>query len=216
MNSNMLGRKKSVDARDLNHLMAHKLEAGLVRPKSMQWSLRWHGDQGQTSMCVGFGFYGLLRAKPKLQYDPQPKLIYEGAQKNDEWPGEAYDGTSVRGGAKFLQSVNKLSSYAWAFDVNTVLNWIGSKGPVVLGTDWTNQMFTPDVNGLVTVGDLNNPTNIAGGHCYVAIGYNDKTRLVTLQNSWGKSWGIKGRFYMTYADVDALIKNQGEACTPVE
>ena len=207
-----LGRRHAPDQRDNNFLMKSVLPT-IARPSYKQWGLNWKGDQGETSQCVGYSWHGLLRARPALQRDPNPTNIYTEAQKVDEWPGEAYEGTSVRGGAKYLQSLGKIKSYSWAFDINTVLNWLGTKGPVVVGTLWTYTMFTPDQTGLVSVGNIN---NVAGGHAYLAIGYNDKTQLVTLQNSWGKSWGLKGRFYMRYQDLDTLVKMDGEACTPTE
>lgn len=39
---------------------------------------------------------------------------------------------------------------------------------------------------------------ILGGHAVVAVGYNDKSKLFTIQNSWGPSWGKGGKFYMPY------------------
>ena len=211
--SHQLGRLHAPDQRDFKFLMTSKLGVGITRPSSRQWALYWKGDQGETPQCVGYSWHALLRAKPLLQRDPHPTNIYVESQKIDEWPGENYDGTSVRAGAKYLQSQGRIKTYSWAFDVNTVLNWLGTQGPVVLGTLWTNHMFSPDSTGLVSVGNLG---SVVGGHAYLAIGYNDKTKLVTLQNSWGKSWGVKGRFYMTYQDIDTLIKLDGEACTPTE
>ena len=37
-----------------------------------------------------------------------------------------------------------------------------------------------------------------GGHCVWLHGYNDEKQLFTARNSWGKSWGDKGNFYMPY------------------
>jgi C1A family cysteine protease len=31
------------------------------------------------------------------------------------------------------------------------------------------------------------------------------------RNSWGRSWGIDGDFYLTLADLDILLARQGEA-----
>jgi C1A family cysteine protease len=31
-----------------------------------------------------------------------------------------------------------------------------------------------------------------GGHCLLAVGYNDKTKRFTFRNSWGEAWGKKG------------------------
>ena len=37
-----------------------------------------------------------------------------------------------------------------------------------------------------------------GGHAVIAVGYDDSTSRITVQNSWGTSWGDKGYFYMPY------------------
>ncbi len=205
-----LGRKPSLDERDKQFLMRAKLVA-VVRPTHKTWRLWWRGDQGDTPMCVGYGWHGLLRALPLLQRDPPPATIYRQAQIQDEWPGEDYDGTSVRGGAKALKLDGKITAYSWAFDIQTVVDWIGTRGPVVLGTNWYDSMFKPDTNGLVEPNG-----NLAGGHCYVAIGYDDSKHVLICQNSWGVEWGLNGRFHLHYDDADALIKDDGEACTPTE
>ncbi|AEW87030.1 peptidase C1A papain [Flavobacterium columnare] len=37
-----------------------------------------------------------------------------------------------------------------------------------------------------------------GGHCVCIVGYNDVTKQFKVQNSWGRSWGRQGYFYVTY------------------
>ena len=37
-----------------------------------------------------------------------------------------------------------------------------------------------------------------GLHWIVAVGYNEKTQLVTVRNSWGPNWGHKGYCYIPY------------------
>jgi C1A family cysteine protease len=39
---------------------------------------------------------------------------------------------------------------------------------------------------------------VVGGHCVVAVGYNDATRTFIIRNSWGKSWGMKGYCTIPY------------------
>jgi C1A family cysteine protease len=38
---------------------------------------------------------------------------------------------------------------------------------------------------------------------------------VRARNSWGSSWGAGGDFYIKVADLERLLKAQGEACVPV-
>ena len=37
-----------------------------------------------------------------------------------------------------------------------------------------------------------------GGHCVMAVGFNDKTKMFKIKNSWGANWGQKGYFFMPY------------------
>mgnify|MGYP006891290300 CR=1 FL=1 len=71
-------------------------------------------------------------------------FLYNEAQKIDQWPGEDYDGTSVRAGAAVLKSKGYISGYNWAWDVETVVNALLTLGPVVVGTWWTYDMFFPN------------------------------------------------------------------------
>jgi hypothetical protein len=207
-----LGRIPSPDERDKRFLMRALIPKKLARPTSKYWSSRWVGDQGDTSQCVGYGWHGFLRASPVNTREPKPEVIYDGAQANDEFPGTNYDGTSVRGGAKYLTDVVKqVKEYRWAFSINAVLDWLGTNGPVVLGVDWRSTMFDVDSHGF-----LDTSGKSEGGHCILAIGYDDKRKALRLVNSWGHGWADNGRCWIRYADADALIREGGEACTAIE
>jgi C1A family cysteine protease len=39
---------------------------------------------------------------------------------------------------------------------------------------------------------------VVGGHCVVAVGYDNSTRMFIIRNSWGTSWGLNGYFMMPY------------------
>jgi len=59
-------------------------------------------------------------------------------------------------------------------------------------------------NPLTTTGKLVSGVNLLGGHAVPIIGYIDDTTqpgggVVIVQNSWGKSWGYGGYFYMPYS-----------------
>jgi C1A family cysteine protease len=41
--------------------------------------------------------------------------------------------------------------------------------------------------------------SVLGGHCVLAVGYDDATQLFKVRNSWGTSWGQAGYFQIPYA-----------------
>jgi hypothetical protein len=215
-----LGRLASVDLRDHQHPMP------LVRRLSGVTSRTWNTapalDQGNTSQCVAFAWTQFLSAGPvtnrRLPF--LPAELYREAQNNDEWPGAEpdYEGTSVRAGAKVLQGRGYLSEYVWAFNSATAANWILSRGPVVAGTIWANDMFDVDAKGVVHVGG-----DVVGGHAYALIGCNLKARCpdgstgaMRIQNSWGPSWGQSGKAWISFKDFDVLMAEDGECCTATE
>jgi hypothetical protein len=210
-----LGRIYSPDPNDCKFLARDRLEAKPQRAKSLMYHIGPIIDQGQTPKCVGFSGRNLLTSSPHAYTAdlPDGPAIYTGAQQNDDQPGENYDGTTVRGGAKFLQGAGLITGdYLWAYDVDTVLDWIlTGKGCVWFGTNWYTSMFSPNARtGLIS----KISGNLEGGHAYLARGADQK--YVYFVNSWGSSWSLNGTFYLSHSNVNRLLKEQGEACMATE
>jgi len=211
------GRIMNPDPRDHDYLVrSHAALLGApIRPKRRTWYLPMSErlNQGAKPHCVGFSWKHFLRSEPRVRGAAiAPSTIYAEAQKVDGIPGEAYDGTTVRGGAVYLKkSVSVVATYRWAFNVNDALDACGLVGPLVLGTDWYEGMLKPDAGN-----DIHRSGRVVGGHAYLLIGYDDARGLALIQNSWGTSWGIGGRAYLPYQDLEALIDAGGEACIATE
>lgn len=211
-----LGRELSIDIRDKNFLIEKKLKLPTTSLTSRYWNDEiWWGDQGRTSQCVGFAWSHWIDDGPILHNGPKPNtnpsLIYREAQKIDEWPGENYNGTSVRAGAKFLQRQGKIKSYLWTTNLNTLVQTILTQGPVVVGTNWYYNMFFPDRNGTIRVGG-----RLVGGHAYIINGVDTKRKLFRIKNSWGRKWGQMGRAYISFSDMGRLMSEYGEVCLAIE
>lgn len=212
----LLGRVYIPDERDKKYLIENKLYLSTPTFKSKFWDAEeWWGDQGNTPQCVGYSWAHWIEDGPikhgGIAPIVNPTLIYREAQKLDEWYGENYDGTSVRGGAKYLKNTGKISSYLWTYDLNVLINTLLTIGPVVVGTNWYYDMFFPNRNGLIKVSG-----RIAGGHAYVLNGVDTKTRLFRIKNSWGRSWGKNGFAFISFSDMQRLIKENGEICLAIE
>lgn len=172
-----------------------------------------HPYCGEQGFCVGAAWRQWLSSSPHNNHHPVTALsFYHRAQQFDQWPGEAanYAGTSVRGGAKALQSYyGIIENYYWAQNFDDVLDFLlGKIGTVVVGTMWHDGMLEPDEDGFV------HPTGrVVGGHAYLLVGANLRQQKVRLVNSWGEQWGQKGQAWISFDDLERLLFNgRGEAC----
>ena len=220
MDMHGLGRLESVDNRDRNYPM----QALLPRRTSRVWRY-WYmngewWDQGATGTCVGHAWAHFVEDGPVTHKGSQnivdPMNIYYECTQVDQWPqndnGDVQFGTSVRAGAKVLQTKGILSEYRWAWDIDTLTMCLLEAGPVVVGTNWYSSMFVPDNHGFIHIGG-----SVAGGHAYVLNGINLSKGLIRLKNSWG-SWGYQNRGYafISIKDMERLIGENGEVCIATE
>ncbi len=219
-----LGRLVKEDTRDKKFLLPRRAEATNIT--SRYWTAKPALDQGATPQCVGFSGYQWLTSFP-IRNKPAftPTELYKEAQKRDEWPGEDYAGSSVRGCFKVLKDKGFVSEYLWAETVDHVVDHLLTIGPVVVGTRWSIGMFMADNQGYID--DIGG--NAVGGHAYLLIGANrlrkkkdGKKGAVRVLNSWGPNWGDEtsgratGRAWLSFKALEELMEQDGEACTATE
>jgi hypothetical protein len=193
----------------------------------------WHDaqqlDQGDTGHCVGFGCTQWENAEPVPNdlADQDGHDLYYLAKSIElgrkAVQGKDEDGTYVHDGAKALQQMGRIANYLWATKVEDITAWVRSQGPVVVGTDWYQQMFYPTAKTF-----LLKPTGgVAGGHCWMIVGhypagskgvegqtFSDDT--FRMQNSWNTTWGSDGYAYITATNLAKLMADEGEAMTGLE
>lgn len=213
-----LGRLSQPDERDKKYLLPRNAAAKSLTQR--YWTAFPAMDQGGTSQCVGYSGYQWLTASPVRNMPKfEPENLYYAAQDVDEWPGTNYEGTSVRALFKVLKARGLVAEYRWAFDAETVIDHLLTRGPVVVGTDWTTGMFMADKEGYID--DIGSAS--VGGHAYLLIGANRNRKkkngtkgAVRVLSSWGTKWADGGRAWLSFKALDELIKRNGEACTATE
>lgn len=212
----LLGRHPHYDFRNfrLSDYITVEQRQKAARRAAVVWDLPFIPDQGATGHCVGFGWLSYGNCDPVKDGWPNDRghEIYYKAKEYDGEPGQENGSTTLSGVKAFMNfGVLENNAYAFASSVEDIKVWLLTKSPVIVGTNWYYDMFSPDGNGLVHVGG-----SIAGGHEYLLVGYDRATDLFKCANSWGTSFGLSGFFYIAASDLERLMREEGDACTAVE
>lgn len=194
-------------------------------------------DQGDIGACVGFtgadimntDFFASVRNQHNSSNyfnDDDGLRFYHDATVSDGYKGTYPPddtGSSGLGLAKALKKAGLITKYLHSFSWTSFQASL-QKQPVAVGTLWTNTMFKPDKNGVVKVGSLSD-SNVAGGHEYMVRGISYTRGLVLCRNHWNATWDtsekykdggkVPGEFWVTFADMQKLLANQGD-CTVLE
>jgi len=96
-----------------------------------------------------------------------------------------------------LHKIN--SYYAVPLDIATIKQAIMAYGPITLLGPW----YPSWINNVPASGILPAPFGVPGGHCVLAVGWDDSRGLL-IQNSWGLFWGAQGRAWMPYPFVTTI------------
>ena len=167
-------------------------------------------DQKDTPHCVGFSIanFGINLPTFTPYKNADGDKFYYKCKEYDGQPGME-NGSCSRSAAKTMVFYKMISAYAFALEMQTLKYWVLNKGPVIVGTIWTNDMFIPDEGNVI------HPTgDNAGGHEYILNGFKDG--FYKIHNSWGDAWGLGGEALISELDFEKLFAYDGEALTAVE
>jgi len=83
--------------------------------------------------------------------------------------------------------------------LNTLKACIQSGQPFVCGIA-VYESFESDIVASTGYVPIPNPDteSLLGGHAIICVGYDDSKQVFIMLNSWGKSWGVNGSFYLPY------------------
>lgn len=222
-----LGRHVEHDPRSLGY--AHG-----VLPKTAIKTVDWIRrapifDQGSLGSCTGNAAAGLLGTDSAARTGLTSATIganvvpvdedlavhvYELATQLDSITGTYPPddtGSSGIGAAKALKKLGLAASYTHAFSLAALKSALQS-GPVMVGTVWLNSMF--EVHPRTGFVIVDRKSGEAGGHEYVLSSYDAFALAFRIDNSWSDSWGVRGSAWITEADMQWLLSQQGDVTVP--
>jgi len=92
----------------------------------------------------------------------------------------------------------KITSYATMDTLSQMKQCLAEGRPFAFGFTVYESFMNGDVSktGIMTIPEEGE--GVMGGHAVIGVGYDDVKQVIKVRNSWGKSWGDKGYFYMPY------------------
>jgi hypothetical protein len=207
-----LGRHVCHDPRSCNFATTASAKLVSVRHQSVGLPL----DQGNIGSCTANALVGFLNTQPNVPaHGPWTEKgavrLYKRETANEGQPYPPNDpGGSGLEVCKAAVQLGMISSYQHAFDLQAALSAL-VEGPVITGVNWYDSFDKPDSKGLVSISPN---AEVRGGHEFVADEIVVEEKLVGFDNSWGRLFGLDGRFYMTWDTWDELLSQQGDVTIP--
>ena len=191
-------------------------------------------NQETEGACTGFGLAAvvnyLIANHPEARdwkeggrsWRVSPRMLYEMAKRYDEWPGEDYEGSSIRAAMKGWHRHGVCSESLWKYQVGVSgrptperladarkrplgnyfrvrhlhLNHMHAalrEVGVLYASARVHQGWKQPAGGRIVFSQEN-----IGGHAFAIVGYDEHGFWI--QNSWGRTWGQNGFAHLTYDD----------------
>ncbi len=174
-------------------------------------------NQGQIGSCTANALCGALDSAPNVTGSPLDEAeavrVYELETRLEGNPYPPNDpGGSGLMVCKAAKQLGLISSYRHAFGIQHALEALVLR-PVITGVSWYDSFDSPDPHtGAV---EIANGAKVRGGHEIVADEIDAPNELVWFWNSWGPSWGVGGRFCMSFDTWDHLLQERGDVTVPI-
>ena len=186
-------------------------------------------DQHSEGACTGFSLaacINYLYQRSGRDLRVSARMLYEMAKLSDEWPGEDYDGSSLRGAIRGWKNMGVCEESVWPYKTQnkgglTVTRAEDARNHTIgayyrLKPEITHFHAALNEVGIIAVsakvhrgwsnprdGIIEYHENNDGGHAFAIVGYNDNGFWI--QNSWGNSWGDNGLALWSYKDWNENI-----------
>lgn len=191
-------------------------------------------DQGNEGACTGFSLAAainqLLAGNPARAAKPRrvsPHMLYRMAKRHDEWPGEKYEGSSLRGALRGFYNCGACAETLWKpQQADLTLASARDARTTTLGAYYRLRPNLSDYHAAISeTGVIYTSANVhdgwdaprkgaiipgtgEGAHAFIIVGYTDTGFWI--QNSWGEDWGQRGLAHWHYEDwakniIDAWV-----------
>src|ERR1700741_5236837 len=214
-NGGRLGRHVKHDSRSLDY----KFDGSGIATTSIRHT-RYIPvlDQGDLGSCTGNAatgnlgtgsFFATIPSTLTLDETEAVKL-YSAATALDSYQGTyppndtGSDSLSV---AKAAQQAGLISGYQHITSLNDAIAAL-QLGPIITGVNWYSSFDNPTKSGKVSI---TKSAYVRGGDEFVLDEVDTVNKVIGATNSWGDSWGLKGRIYFSFADYERLLAEQGDA-----
>lgn len=188
-----------------------------------RWKMPERLDQGATGTCVAHAFGHRRAGNPvpveginhqwAIKFYLEASALYWGTSDTS-----LQKGTSALSACQVLLKRKAIDRYEW------IANWnagpeqlryaLLERGPVCVGSNWYSSMSAPRIedtpDGKVAWMRVDYSSALRGGHEWVLdeidlAPVDGSEPYVSILNSWGTGWGVKGRARFTLPDIDKLI-----------
>lgn len=187
-------------------------------------------NQGKEGACTGFALAAAIdllkhQASNTAHFKASARMLYEMARRHDEWAGEQYSGSSLRGAINGWKHMGVCEENEWKYyrtpgrsghltverarraRLNTIGAYYRLRPQVADMHAAINETGVVIASARIHAGwreckgpNIEKPSfgKGEGGHAFAIVGYNETGFWV--QNSWGKTWGDKGLSLWNYPD----------------
>ncbi len=191
-------------------------------------------NQGGEGSCTGHALVAVAEMLYWRKLGSPPNLserwAYEKAKLYDEWEGEDYEGSSIRGTVKAWSKVGICPEEYWPYEANkpgkpkpdaeikareypiakyerclgidNIKHAIHYRGCVIAGVDVHEGWYAAE-----EVIPFKSDYYPQGGHAIAFVGYDDEKEILWVKNSWSQDWGIEGFAGLTYKDARLNIRD---------
>jgi C1A family cysteine protease len=169
-----------------------------------------------------------MKQHMKPEFNPSRLFIYYN-ERVIEHTVDSDSGAMIRDGIKSVAKQGDCSEHSWPYDiarfaekppqkcykealkykvvqyqrliqnVNQMKGCLASGYPIVFGFTVYESFESQQVASTGSVPMPAHGEQLMGGHCVVAVGYDDAHQRFIVRNSWGTSWGMQGYCTMPYA-----------------